>query len=441
MRFLSHFSMAIALAAAGTLAVSVAPQDAHAQKKAKAPKLDISNEIKPKIAEIQKAMGSDTPASAKPLVEALLAEPLTGDDQYIAGQLAIQLGSSLKDTALQEKGINASLASGKTPAEQMPAFLFYSGNFAYGAGRYEEAAQKLQQAFDAGYTENGVGALIAEANFKLNKFPEGLAALERAIEHQESTGAKAEENWYRRGAGVAMQHNANGAAAKWTYKLVEAYPTGENWRAALSVYRDSANPKLSNQENLELMRLMRKADAMESERDYFEYADAADPRRLPGEVVSLLEEGLAKGDVPSSSTYVTEALAAARSAVPADKASLPASERDAKSAANGKIALATADALLSYGENSKAADLYQTAITKGGVDTPRAQMGLGIANANLSNWDAAKQAFASVTGSRKNIADFWTLWINQKAGGSTAATAAATAPATEAPAAAETGDE
>ena len=429
MRFLSHFSMAFALAAAGTLAISAVPQDAHAQKKAKAPKYDISKAVQPKIAKIQKAMGGD-PASAKPLIEALLAEPLTGDDQYVAGQLAIQLGSSLKDTALQEKGINASLASGKTPAEQMPAFLFYSGNFAYSAGRFEEAAQKLQQAFDAGYSENAVGALISEANFKLNKFPEGLAALDRAIEHEKTKGAKAPEDWYRRGAGIAMQHNTNGAAAKWTYKLVEAYPSGENWRAALSVYRDAANPKLSNQENLELMRLMRKANAMESERDYFEYADAADPRKLPGEVVSLLEEGIAKGNIPSSSAYVTEALATARSGVAADKASLAASERDAKGSANGKIAMATADALLSYGNFDKAVGLYQTAMSKGDVDNARAQMGIGIANAGQSKWDAAKQAFASVTtGSRKTIADFWTLWINQQATGSTGQAAAATTPA------------
>ena len=433
MRFLSHFSMAIALATTGALTVSAVPQDAHAQKKKKAPKLDISDEVKPKIAAIQKAMGGDTPASAKPLVEALLAEPLTGDDQFVAGQLAIELGSTLKDTDLQEKGINAALASGKTPAEQQPDFLFYSGNFAYAAGRFDEAAHKLQQAFDAGYTKNGIGALIAEANFKLNKFPEGLAALERAIEMEESKGTKAPEDWYRRGAGIAMQHNTNGAAAKWTYKLVEAYPSGENWRAALSVYRDSANPKLSNQQNLELMRLMRKADAMESERDYFEYADAADPRRLPGEVISLLEEGLAKGDVKPSSTYVNETLAAARGAVSADKASLPASERDAKSSPNGKIALATADALLSYEDYDKAAALYQTALTKGGVDNARAQMGLGIANVGLMKWDEAKQAFASVTGSRKTTADFWLLWIDQQtAASATPAPAASTAPEAEA---------
>lgn len=426
MRFLSHFSMAVALATAGTLAIAAVPQDAHAakKKKDKAPKLEISKEVRPKVAAIQEAMASETPATAKPLVEALLSEPLTGDDQFVAGQLAIQLGTTLKDTGLQERGINAALASGKTSAEQQPSFLFFAGNFAYTGGRFGEAQQKLQQAYDAGYRDNNIGALIAEAYFKENKIQEGLAALDRALEAEKTAGRKAPEDWYRRGAGMAMKNNVNGAAGKWTYKLVEAYPTGENWRAALSVYRDSANPKLSNQENLELMRLMRKADAMESERDYFEYADAADPRRLPGEVVSLLEEGLAKGDVPSSSTYVKETLAAARGSVAADKASLGASERDANRSANGKIALATADALLGYADYDKAASLYQAAITKGGVDTARAQMGLGIANVGKNDWAGAKQAFASVTGTRKSIADFWALWINQKSAGTAAPTPA-----------------
>tara|TARA_R110000772_G_scaffold35991_33_gene86418 strand:+ start:2868 stop:4154 length:1287 start_codon:yes stop_codon:yes gene_type:complete len=427
MRFLSHFSMALALAAAGTLAFSAMPQEAQAAKKKKAPKVKISKEMTPKVVAIQKAMGGENPATARPLVEALLAEPLAGDDQYIAGQLAIQLGTALKDTGLQEKGINASLASGKTSAEQQPSFLFFSGNFAYSAGRYAEARQKLQMALDAGYTQNDVGGLIAESYFKENKFQEGLAALNSALEAQKAKGVKPPEDWYRRGAGIAMTNNVNGAAGIWTYKLVEAYPTGENWRAALSVYRDSATPKLSNQENLELMRLMRKADAMESERDYFEYADAADPRRLPGEVVSLLEEGLAKGDVSSSSVYVKETLAAARGSVAADKASLGPSERDANRSANGKIALATADALLSYEDYTKAAALYQTAITKGGVDIARAQMGLGIANVGQGNWSGAKQAFSSVTGARKTIANFWSLWIDQKS--------AATAAPTQSPAA------
>ena len=71
----------------------------------------------------------------------------------------------------------------------------------------------------------------------------------------------------------------------------------------------------------------------------------------------------------------------------------------------------------------------QTAMTKGGIDMPRAQMGVGIARVGQKDWDGAKAAFASVNGSRKPIADFWTLWINQQA----LASAPAAAPATETP--------
>ena len=110
MRFLSHFSMAVALATAGTLAFTALPQDAQAAKKKKKEKesaIEISKEIRPKVAEIQTALASETPETAKPLVDALLAENLAGDDLFVAGQLAIQLGGAVKDTSLQEKGIIA----------------------------------------------------------------------------------------------------------------------------------------------------------------------------------------------------------------------------------------------------------------------------------------------------------------------------------------------
>ncbi|MEO9469154.1 hypothetical protein [Parasphingorhabdus sp.] len=424
MRFLSHFSMGIALATAGALTVTAFPAEVQAQKKKKQKKQKppkVSKEFSAQAGPVQKAIEGEDLASAKPMVESLVAQPWTGYDKFVAGQFAVNLGGKLKDTSLQELGLGAMVDSGFTPAEQLGQFNFYLGNFAYGAGRWADAQQKFQTAFDLGYRSNNIGALMAEAFFKENKFQQGLSALDAAIAAASATNGRASEDWYLRGAGIAMKSNVPALAAEWTYKLAEAYPTGKNWRAALSVYRDSA--KLDDQQNLELMRLMRKADAMESERDYFEYADAAGPRKLPGEVVSVLEEGIAKGSVRGNTAYTKETLSLARGAISADKASLPASERDAARSANGKIALATADAYLAYADYQKAATMYQTAVSKGGIDTARAQMGVGIAQAGQGNWDAAKQAFSGVTGTRKSVADFWNLWIAQQA-----APAAAAAP-------------
>lgn len=431
MRFLSHFSMGVALATAGAIATTAFPTEVQAQKEKKQKKPKFSKEFSAQAGPVQKAIEGEDPSLAKPMVEALLAQEWIGYDKFVAGQFAVSLGGKLKDQGLQELGLNAMVGSGFTPAEQLGQYTFFLGNFAYSAGRFTEAQQRFESAYDAGFRKNNIGALIAETYFKENKNQQGLAALDRAIGDMKTGGADAPQDWYRRGAGIAMKGTVPGASATWTYKLVEAYPTGENWRAALSVYRDSATPKLDNRQNLELMRLMRKAGAMESERDYFEYADAAGPRKLPGEVVSVLEEGIAKGAVRANTQYTKESLALARGAVNADKASLPASERDAGKSANGKIAIGTADAFLGYANYQKAANMYQTAISKGGIDSDRAQIGLGIAKVGQKDWQGAKSAFGAITGSRKPIANFWSLWIDQQNAPVTPAVPAATAATSE----------
>jgi hypothetical protein len=65
----------------------------------------------------------------------------------------------------------------------------------------------------------------------------------------------------------------------------------------------------------------------------------------------------------------------------------------------------TADAHLSYGNYAKAATLYRTAMTKGGVDAKRHQhAGLGIALAMSGDKAGATAAFSAVTGPRQDLA-------------------------------------
>jgi hypothetical protein len=79
--------------------------------------------------------------------------------------------------------------------------------------------------------------------------------------------------------------------------------------------------------------------------------------------------------------------------------------------------MSAADALLSYGQAAKAAELYTIALGKPGVDTARAQLRLGIAQVDTGNYAAAQQSFAKVTGPRKAIAQLWAAYAAQKAAG------------------------
>ena len=425
MRFLSHFSMAVALATAGTIAVTALPQDAHAakKKKDKGGGVEISKEVRPKVAEIQAAMATDTPATAKPLVEALLAENLAPDDRFVAGQLAIQLGGALKDTSLQEKGILASLDSGKTAAEQLPAFNFFAGNFAYGAGRWADAAKYFQAAYDLGYRANNIEPLLAETFFKRNMAAEGLAKWDQIISNANATGTKAPESWYRLARDRSLATKDKNLYATWAAKWAGAYPSGDSWGDAIAASRWTA--QADSIQNLEVLRFMKATDSLKTSRDYKEFAEEAQRKNLFGEVAAVLNDGKQKGIISADSPMIAELLVPAERQLSSDRASLPSQPSGVSGSGSSSVMMNFADVWLGYKDYDKAVAFYEAGLAKPGADINRGYIGMGTAQAYAGNMTAAKQAFDKVSGERAPLAAMWEIWIDQQ-------TAPAPAPAPEA---------
>ena len=68
-----------------------------------------------------------------------------------------------------------------------------------------------------------------------------------------------------------------------------------------------------------------------------------------------------------------------------------------------------ADTLLSYDMDAKAAELYQIALGKPGVDVAGTNLGLGIALVKQGKMAEAEAVLAKVDGPRRGIAQLWTL--------------------------------
>ena len=338
---------------------------------------------------------------------------------YWAGNLALQIGSKLSEQPLQKRGLEMIMNSGLAAPAETQRYAFFLGQFAYKDEDYAKSVQYLQQAYDAGYRENGIAATLAEANNKAGNTDKAYEWLNTAIEAEQAAGRTAPENWYKRGAALALENKNYTMASTWLTRLVDAYPNDSNWRDTLVVFRDGVN--LSKEENLDLMRLMREVNALKSERDYGEYVDAADPRKLPGEVVAVIDDAQANG--VTGSTYLTEQRQIASGNIAADKAGLSGAERDARAGANGKIAAVTADAYFGYGDYAKAADLYTVALEKGGVNADEVHTRRGMARVEMGDTAGAMADFSAVeSGNRAQIAKFWELYLN-KQGGASAATA------------------
>lgn len=414
MKTVSRAAFGIALAMGVAVPLAVSPAMAAKEKKEKpapAKAWQLSKEFRAAYIPADAAVKANAPdAIAK--IEAAEAVVKNGDEKYIAGTLRLTLGQATKDAKLQLDGIIAMIASGSAAPVDAPKLNLAAGQLAYQAGNFAEAKTYLAEAIRLGTLGVDANLLLAEANFKLGTTLEGLTALDGAIKAEQAAGRKAPAEWYGRGAAMAYKAKMTAETAKWTREQVRAYPTPENWRSALVIYRDSAN--LDNQTLIDLFRLMHDTKALAGERDFFEYASLAITGALPGEAKTVIEEGFASGAVSKSSRAVAERLTDANAKIPSDKASVVSDEKRAPSAPDGRLAANTGSAYLAYGDYAKAIDLFRLAQKKGGIDADVVNTRLGIALARAGQKDAARAAFQAVTGpARKEVAQFWLLWLDQ----------------------------
>lgn len=418
---ISRSALGIALAF-GTVSagMSLATPAMAAKKDSGGAKLKLSKGFQAVAVEAQKAIeaakqGGDA-ADAKAKLEAARAAIENADDRMFFGSLAVGLGGHLKDNAIQRAGLQAMVDSGLADAAQLPRYHYFIGALAYEDKDYASAQKELQTAISLGHTGDNSEALLAESFLGDKKPQQGLAVLKAAIERQAATGSPAPEGWYRRGLGAAFSANQTADANWFAMGLVKAYPSAKNWGATLAVLREVS--KFGPQETLDLMRLMDRTNSWTEERDFVEYIQAADPRRLPGEVLRVVQLGLTSGKLRANDTFVSDAKSQATARQSADKASLASYAADAKRAnATEATVTGAADALLSYGEAGQAAELYQSALGKAGVDTARVLTRLGIAQLDQGDFAGAQATFAKVTGPRKAIADLWATYAAQRAKG------------------------
>ena len=432
--FVSGAQAALAFALLGGVAgITVAPAAALAKEK-EAPKPSYSKEFVAAAGPIQKTLTTAGAAKAKGITDANLRATLgnaaaelaaaeavvkTSQDRIAAGQFAMQLGGWLEDSKMRKRGIKNMLDSGLLEADKVPLSNFYLGYFSYAENDWPGAVDALTKAVQGNVGENAAAEMLADAYAQQGKGAEGLTALRMAVDVRKAAGSAVPSAWYKRAQVIAYKGKLGPQAIEWSLLQVAAEPTAINFLGAGQLVREFST--FGKEESLDLGRLFLRTGALEEspkvvEREYIEYIESADPRRLPGEVLKITEAAIAKGVLKPGDMFVSDALSQSKGRVAADQASLPALERDAKTAANGKTAQAAGDAFLSYGEAAKAEEMYATAIAKGGIDQDRTLTRLGIAQVDSGKFAEAQATFAKVTGIRAPLAKLWAIHAASKAG-------------------------
>lgn len=413
----ANIALAVALMCGTALGVTALEAPAHAQKKKKQEaetKPDYSKAFVAAYQPVDEMLKAETPDlnAVKAALPGVLAATETPDDKYATGGLYYNVGRLAEDAALQIDGVKQMLGSGKTTPENTVKFNTLAGQLSYNAQDYAGARTYLERAIDAGAAEKDLAGLMAETYFNEGRTQEGLTFLRGAIRDIDAAGEQVDEAWVKRGLSAAYEAGNAEEAIQYSLLYVDLFPSESAWGDAIAIQRNML--QYDSQETLDLLRLARRASVLRNERDYLDYVDAADFRRLPGEVNAVIAEGIADGSLSESNPYVVEVRSNARKRLVADESELPKLAADARKAgANSTLLMAAGDAYLNYDRAAEAEEFYAMALGKPGVDTARVLTRLGIAQLDQGKTEEAKSTFLQVEGARRAIARLWDVYATR----------------------------
>lgn len=418
MKSLSIFAVTVSLAATAMFVAT--PAEAQRKKKEAAPTIvpgervfNYSKAARPALAALQTAVVARDAAGIAAAMGPAQAAVSTADDKYTLAQLQYRIAKDAGNVPGQFAATEALIASGGVAAADLPGLYGNVGVMAFDAKDFDKAGFAFEQMLRLSPNNSEAAVNLSAVRLRQGRKAEGAQMIERAIALKVAAGQPVPDDLYRRAVALTTDAKQVPQANKLTRAWLAAYPTEQNWRDAMSNYR-FLNP-LDQAAELDRLRLMRAAKALHGERAYGEYAETALMAGLPGESQKVLEEGIAARVVDRNKMTYKELLQRSVTGAAKDRPTLKDSEGKAAAAATGKIALNTADAYLSYGDYAKAAPLYRTAMAKGGVDANIINTRLGIALAMSGDKAGATAAFNAVTGPRQDLAQYWLLWLSNRA--------------------------
>jgi tetratricopeptide (TPR) repeat protein len=428
MTVISRLALAAILTATTATVVVPAVATAAERSDSKRAAIKLNDKESAAISAVDKAVAAKDGAAVAAAIAA--AQPIvqSGQGRYVLGTRQVQFGLSLErgelqapgtdPKALQMQGIEAMAASGAAPAEDLPVLYQNIANLAFDKKDYEKGDAALTKLIELRPNDGASRFTQAQLRVIQKRVPEGLQLLNQAITTQKASGQPVPEDWYTYGVAAADRAKLPAETVKLSEAWYQAYPNQKSWRALILSYRNTLAPAgqaiPDKALDIDTLRVLRMAKAMESENDYYRLSRALSDTGYPGEASAVLQEGVAANVVDRNKSPFTELISSTGGRVAADKSSLAASDAKARSAANGGPAQKIADAYLGYGDYAKAIDLYRVALQKGGVDANLVNTRLGMALAMAGQKADAEAALKAVTGPRAQLANYLQLWLARR---------------------------
>lgn len=419
MKSVSRLALGVALVLGTASLVGTAPADAQKKKKkgdSAQPaqrSFNLSKEERAALLPIQNAITAKDWATAQAGLPAAIAVAKSPDARYAIGRFQLEIGLGVNNVAMQAQGLENLIASGQVPPADLAVIYRNQGVLASQAGDRAKAEAAFAKVVELSPNDPEALINLAQVKSEQRKGKEAVTLINRAIEMKRAAGQPVDQSWYKYALKMAFDGRADPALRQMSLslskQLVAAYPTKENWRDALLIFRDATS--LDPAAELDLLRFMRASGALAGERDWFDLADNLYRAGNYGEAKAVLDDGVAKKMIDPKKAAFAELIRLNNARLNGDRASLGGEESKALAGASGALALKIGDAFYGYGEHAKAIALYRAALAKGGVDANVVNTRIAMALLASGDRAGAEAAFKALTGTRGDLGAFWVAWL------------------------------
>ena len=370
-------------------------------------KVNISKAAMKPIGELQAAVIANDVANIPAKLAAAQAVAKSSDEKLVVAQLQLKAAVAAKDETAQGTAVEAMIASGGIGQAQMPMLYIALGKLQNKNKQYALAASSFERVLAIDPANSDALIWLAENRNSQGQVNQAIALLQRAVQAKTAAGQKADESWYKRAIALAYKANLP-SAIDLSRQWVAAYPTPDNWRDSIRVYRKLGNPDPAA--TLDALRLARATGGLQGDSDFFAFATGANTS-TPGEARAVLDAAIAAKQIDPASPIFKGAIATLKASKVMSLNELPQLATEARAAPAAKLAIRTGDAYYGYGEYAKAVELYRAAQSKTGADANLINLHLGMALAQSGDKAGATAAFKAVAGPQSELAKFWLVYL------------------------------
>jgi len=354
----------------------------------------------------QEAIQSKQPDVAlQKIQEARLTPQLTDAEKMYLERLSVVAAMNAQKFDLAANSLDYLLQSQQLPAADRLSLIETMVGVSQRNKDYIKAVQWARRYAQEGGKNQSVHLMKIQALALQGLHQE---VLQEKFEAHRSLGYLAQESELRIYAFSHKQLKDEAGYVSTLTQLVTRFPSENYWSDLLNIMGRA--PGINARRQLDVSRLMAASGTLQDGEDYLDAAQFAIKSGLPYEALRFLDQGQAEG--------LLKGALAANAVKLKHQAQQGAAEDDKTlksltlATENGPMLMQLADVLLSKGQWHEAAEVYQKALSKGGLKHEgEARLHCGIALIKAKQNDAAKAMLQTVTGDAA-YGLMATLWIS-----------------------------